>query len=73
MDLLHLVFTFNLVTALFILAGCFYLHMKYDDAITTKDTTDSREYSKSGAMNAAGIVGALVAVSLMSGVATLFV
>jgi hypothetical protein len=66
MNLLHLVFTFNLVTALFILAGCYYLHFRYDDNI------DSDANSLPSGVSAAGLAGAVVAVGLMGSVATMF-
>ncbi len=66
MNLLHLVFTFNLVTALFILAGCYYLHVKYDEPIGS----DIDALPSGSRM--AGIAGAAVAVGLLGGVATMF-
>jgi hypothetical protein len=66
MNLLHLVFTFNLVTALVILAGCYYLHVKYDER------TDRDAPARHAGVNVAGIAGAVVAVGLMSGLATMF-
>jgi hypothetical protein len=67
MNLLHLIFTFNLVTAIFILAGCYYLHLKYDDSIK------SNANALPSGVSVAGIVGAGIALGLMSSIATLFV
>jgi hypothetical protein len=67
MDLLQLIFTFNLVTAIFILAGCYYLHVRYDEPIKSKHN------DLPSGVSFAGIVGAGIALGLMSSVATLFV
>jgi hypothetical protein len=67
MDLLHLVFTFNLVTALFTLAGCYYLHVKYDD-----NTTGDDAYTVPSGVSLAGVLGAGIGLGLVSSVATLF-
>jgi hypothetical protein len=67
MNLLHLIFTFNLVTALVILVGFYYIHLKYDDAI------DSDANALRSGVSVAGIVGAGIALGLMSSIATLFV
>lgn len=68
MDILHLVFTFNLVTALFILAGCYYLHVKYD-----YNTNGDDSYVAPSGVSLAGVVGAGIGLGLMSSVATLFI
>jgi hypothetical protein len=71
MNLLHLIFTFNLVTAIFILLGAYYLHFRYDE--DTNGTADTKRVYDGGSHSmSAGIVGALVSVTLLSGVATLF-
>jgi hypothetical protein len=67
MNLLHLVFTFNLVTAIFILVGCYYLHVKYDERI------ESNVSALPSGVSVAGVVGAGIALGLMSSVVTLFV
>jgi hypothetical protein len=64
MNLLHLVLTFNLVTALFILAGCYYLHLKYDER-TDRDINTLRS-----GVSVAGVAGAAIAVSLLGSAAT---
>jgi hypothetical protein len=69
MDLLHFVFAFNLVTAIFILAGAYYLHYKYDEKIDAKPY----EYIGYSGAQAAGIAGAMIGVGLLSGLVTLFV
>ncbi|MGL4233829.1 MAG: hypothetical protein ACRCWJ_20910 [Casimicrobium sp.] len=71
MNLLHLVFAFNLVTAIFILAGAYYLHFKYDEN-TTGDSRDYSNYAGSMGTGAAGVVGAMISVGLLGGLATLF-
>jgi hypothetical protein len=63
MNLLHLVFTFNLVTALFILAGCYYLHRKYDEPTNGEAFTGA---------HLAGLGGVAISVGLLSTMATLF-
>jgi hypothetical protein len=67
MDLLRLVLTFNLVTAIFILVGCYYLHWKYDDR------TDTDINTLPSGVSVAGVVGAGVALGLLGTVATMFV
>jgi hypothetical protein len=67
MNLLHLVLTFNLVTAIFILIGCYYLHWKYDEKI------DGDTNALPSGLSLAGVAGAGVALGLMSTVATMFV
>ncbi len=66
MNLLHLVFVFNLVTAVMVLAGCFYLHLKYDERI------DRDVDALPTGVNLAGIVGASLAFGLLSSVAVMF-
>jgi hypothetical protein len=67
MDLLRLVLTFNLVTAIFILAGCYYLHWKYDER------TDRDINTLPSGVSVAGVVGASIALGLLGSVATMFV
>jgi hypothetical protein len=62
MNLLHLVLTFNLVTALLIMAGCFYLHLKYDER------TESEAFT--GA-HLAGLGGVAISIGLLSTMAVL--
>jgi hypothetical protein len=69
MNLLHLVFAFNLVTAIFILAGAYYLHYMHDEKIETKPYA----YASYSNAQAAGILGAVIGVGLLGGFATLFV
>jgi hypothetical protein len=64
MDLLHLVLTFNLVTAVMTLAGCYYLHRTYDDR------TDSEAFS---ATHVAGLSGVAVSVGLLSTLGVMFI
>lgn len=71
MNLLHLILTFNLVTAIFILVGAYYLHFRYDE--DTNGTVEPKRAYRAGSNSlSAGIIGAMVGVSLISGVATLF-
>lgn len=71
MNLLHLIFTFNLVTAIFILIGAYYLHFRYDE--DTNGTAEPKQAYRGGSHSmSAGMLGALLGVTLISGVATLF-
>lgn len=67
MNLLHLVFTFNLVTAIIILAGGYYLHLRYDERIESKDTSLVPDTAL------AGMAGVAVSLTLIASVGTLFV
>ncbi len=64
MDLLHLVLTFNMVTALITLAGCYYLHRKYDEP------TDSEPFTTT---HMAGLGGVAISVGLLSTLGTMFI
>jgi hypothetical protein len=64
MNLLHVVLTFNLVTALFTLVGFYYLHRKYDE------NTDGEAFT---ATHIAGLGGVAISVGLLSSMATMFI
>jgi hypothetical protein len=64
MNLLHLVLTFNLVTALLILVGFYYLHRKYDER------ADGEAFK---ATHIAGLGGVAISVGLLSSMATMFI
>lgn len=71
MDLLQLIFTFNLVTAIFILIGAYYLHFRYDEDTNGTAPTKPRDHRGSNGV-VAGVMGAVVGLTVLTGVATLF-
>jgi hypothetical protein len=64
MDALQIVLAFNLSTCLLTLVGCYVLSLRYDERAEKMFTPS---------VNMAGVAGAVVSLSLLGGMATMFV